>query len=327
MQTGKERTNQGSEISIRRLESNDWLRLADLERRYAGRYPGATVLQGNTYRLPRFSKDHDYYGAFDETKNLIGYAALHPMLVLNGPANLPHVLWADLKVDPGCKNLPETFDAMLDHLMETARGLTGHLLPRSTQLIFQNYPIEVEKIQHLHQRGFVHTESIFQLSRSLSVPIQPALAPPGMQAAPWRMQTLDEQLKYIRARNQAFSEATITLEDWHCFMRSTLWANGTCLAVLDGDELAGSILLYWDEEQNRLNAKQVGFTEYIFVLPRWRGLGLGSYLVTQGLQYLKKHGLTEAQLEVKAADIGALGLYTRLDYQVVRESWFMENTL
>ncbi len=327
MQTEKERSDLQFGINIRRLDPNDLSQLTDLQNRYALRYPGSTVLQGNTYRLPRFSKVEDFFGVFDETRNLIGYVALHPMLVFDGPANLSHVLWADLKVDPGCENLQAMFDVMLDYLIKTARNLVNRFPPRSTQMVFQKFPIEVEIIQHLHQRGFVHTESIFQMSRRLNAPIQPMLAPPGMQSVPWRMHTVEEQRKYLQGRNQAFPEAAITLEDWRCFMRSALWETGICLAILDGDELAGSILLYWDEEQNRLNDKLVGFTEYIFVLPRWRGLGLGSFLVTQGLLYLKKHGLAEAQLEVKAADIGALGLYSRLGYQVIRESWFMENTL
>ena len=97
--------------------------------------------------------------------------------------------------------------------------------------------------------------------------------------------------------------------------------------MFDDDELAGSITLFWDEARNRASGRLVGSTEYLFVLPRWRGLGLGKYLIAQGLSYLKKHGLMEAQLEVRAANIGALGLYTHMGYQVSRESWFLVKTL
>ncbi len=314
-------------ISIQRLESSDLTRIADLQQCYALRYPGSTVLQGNTYRLPRFSKLEDYFCVFDASREIIGYAALHPVPVFEGPVNHSHLLWADVKVDPVYLDQEGMLDQILDYLFAYARDLISRHPPRPAQMVFQIYPIEVEMTQYLHRRGFVHTESIYQLTRDLTLPIQPILAPPGMQVVPWRMQTVDEQCKYIQGRNQAFPEAAITLDDWQSFMRSPFWEFGACLAVFDGAELAGSILLYWDEEQNQFSSQWVGFTEYIFVLPRWRGLGLGTYLVTQGMLYLRKNGLKEAQLEVKAANVGALGLYTRLGYQVKRESWFMEITL
>jgi ribosomal protein S18 acetylase RimI-like enzyme len=322
-----EATVSDERIRIRPLIQDDLQKVKDLQSRYLLRYPEAAVVQGNTYRSPRSNAGADVFCAFDEYENLVGYASLYPVLVTDNSPNVSHTFWVDVKTDPEQADLDKKLTALLDYLLRYAGGLLQKYPSRSTQIIFQNYPSEAAMIQFLLQQGFVHTESIYQLVRDLTLPIPEVLAPPGMHAAPWRMESEAEQLAYVQARNVAFPETAITLDDWQCFMHSPLWEFGTCLAIFDGSDLAGSIALYWDEEQNRQTGRKIGFTEYIFVLPRWRGLGLGTYLVTQGMAFLKKHGLREAHLEVKAANVGALGLYTRLDYQVARESWFLEKTL
>ena len=110
-------------------------------------------------------------------------------------------------------------------------------------------------------------------------------------------------------------------------MQSPLWKNGTCLAAFDQNELAGSITLLWDEAAETPEQRQTGLTENVFVLPRWRGLGLGAHLISQGLLLLKKHGLKEAQVQVKESNFVALGLYTGLGYTVAREIWLLAATL
>jgi ribosomal protein S18 acetylase RimI-like enzyme len=320
-------TESGLGIRIRPLAPDDLQKVIDLQARYLNRYPEAAVVQGSTYRAPGSSAVKDLFCAFDFQDNLVGYASLFPAIVTDGSPNLSHTLWADVKTAPEQSRQDQILGVLLDYLFGYAREVAREFSFRPTQIIFQNYPTEVAIIQFLQQQGFVHTESIYQLTRDLSQAIPEVLAPPGMQAVPWRMESEAEQRTYVQARNIVFPESSITLDDWRDFMNSALWNVGTCLAIFDGPDLAGSIALYWDEEQNQRTGRQVGFTEYIFVLPRWRGLGLGTYLVSQGLAYLRKHGLREAQLEVKAANVGALGLYTRLGYQVARESWFFEKTL
>lgn len=316
-----------SSFHVRSMIPDDLPMIIDLQSRYISRYPDAAMVQGETYRVQSFAGGGEFFCASNQEGQILGYASLILSPVLDGPPNLNHILWAEIKVDPDLLVCDPVFDSLLDVLIEHSKRLVQQLPTRSAQLVFQNYPSETETIRILQQRGFVHTESIYQLSRDLSLPIPVVLAPPSMQIVSWRMESTEEQLQYVQARNQAFPEAAITLDDWKQFMDSPLWEVGTCLAVFDGKELAGCITLYWDAVHNQLSDHSVGYTEYIFVLPRWRGLGLGTLLVSNGLAFLKKHGLAEAQLEVKAANVGALGLYSRLGYRVKRESWFLENTL
>ena len=105
-------------------------------------------------------------------------------------------------------------------------------------------------------------------------------------------------------------------------MQSPQWSVGTSFAAFQGDELAGNIAVFWDEAENQNSGKCVGFTEYIFVRPQWRGKNLARCLINAGLAYLKQHGLAEAHLEVRAKNTNALHLYLDLGYEVMRESRF-----
>ena len=82
--------------------------------------------------------------------------------------------------------------------------------------------------------------------------------------------------------------------------------------------------MFWDEAENQKPGNKIGYTEYIFVLPEWRGRNLARALITRGLKYLYEKGLTEAHLEVRARNPSALSLYKDLGYEVIRESCFYE---
>ena len=160
------------------------------------------------------------------------------------------------------------------------------------------------------------------MRRDLSSSI-PALSPlDEITICPWRMESETEQQLYVQARNECFPEAPITLEEWQYFMQSPQWSVGTSFAAFQGDELAGNIAVFWDEAENQKSGKRVGFTEYIFVRPQWRGKNIARCLISAGLTYLKQHGLAEAHLEVRAENENALRLYVDLGYEVLRESRF-----
>ena len=75
------------------------------------------------------------------------------------------------------------------------------------------------------------------------------------------------------------------------------------------------MLVHWDPEENRRNGRHRGYTEDIFVLAGGRERGIASYLIIQGLLYLRGSGLAEAQLQVGVENTGALAIYERLGYQ------------
>ena len=149
----------------------------------------------------------------------------------------------------------------------------------------------------------------------LTAPILDLPLPSGVTVRSWKVQTEAEQRRYLRARNQAFPEAPWNLDALRYLLGSPSWAAGTSYTAFSSDEVVGSVLVHWDPEENRLNGRHQGYTEDIFVLAGWRERGIASYLITQGLLYLRGSGLAEAQLQVGVENTGALAIYERLGYQ------------
>jgi ribosomal protein S18 acetylase RimI-like enzyme len=312
---------------IRNMKADDLLQVKILQEDYLRCFPGASTRPVEVYQTLGFAGGRNIFCAYQPPGRLIGFAPMFPAIIQEESSPLPNILWMDMKVDPRIPYRDHVRESLLESLIGRGNELLGGDTRRSTQMIFQHFPFENEAVDFLLRQGFVHTESVYTLSRDLSLSIPNVLAPPGMQIRSCPMKTEGEQIAYVQARNAAFPDSPITLAEWRDFTQSPIWERGICLAIFDGNELAGSIALYWDEAQNQASDHRIGITEHVFVLPRWRGLGLGRYLVAQGLIHLKRHGLQEAQLEVKSANVVALGLYTKLGFKVERESWFLVNTL
>jgi len=301
--------------------------IKEIQAGYVALYPETLSYPVEGYRNPRFAEENNTFCAFESEGQLVGYAPMVPNLVKKGAGSPLNLIWADIKVDPAYQRPDEARRSLLACVKAHALALSLSHPERRAQLIFQHQPSEQESLNFLFQNGFVHTESVYQLSRDLTQPVPSLPPPPAMEVRPWLMQTQVEQRAYVEAYNQSYPETPLTLQDWQLFMQSPLWKNGVCLAAFDQRELAGSILLMWDGSEDKPEHHPIGLTENVFVLSRWRGLGLGASLIAQGLQLLKKHGLREAQVRVKGSDAVALGIYTGLGFQVACEIWLMAATL
>jgi mycothiol synthase len=88
----------------------------------------------------------------------------------------------------------------------------------------------------------------------------------------------------------------------------------------DGDEIAGMILNFIDQDENREHHRKRGYTENISVRRPWRRRGLARALLARSLKVLKDYGMTEAALGVDAENIsGALGLYESMGFRTIRK--------
>jgi GNAT superfamily N-acetyltransferase len=308
---------------IATLTPQDLPDLAQLQQKYLAACPNAVMPPGVVYLSPGFAGGKNVFCARDDTGALVGFAPLFPSLVEQGQ----HSLWVDLLVDPGLPGLDRLRDALLDRLCSRAGEILAGAKALPAQLIFQYFPDESERIDYVKQRGFTHAASVFTMGRDLLQPIPPVTVPVGITIRSWRMESLDEQEAYIAARNICFPESPVSLGDWQFFMESPMWAVGTCFAAFNGPHLAGSLIAFWDEAENRRAGRSIGFTEYIFVLPQWRGRRIAQALILSGLGYLRSSGLQQAILEVKATNQTALGLYQETGFQVLRESWFLQRAL
>lgn len=314
-------------ISIRPLSPVDVSTVFSLQQAYTTVYTGVPVFPGEMYLSPGFHGGLDVFCAFSDDR-LVGYAPVYAQLIENGPENLPHVIWTEIKVLPALEEINEVKDQLLDCVIAHARKLVSEagahqLSPRRKFRITFEYRLnETEPAAYVLSRGFRYLESVFSMRRDLTQAISRVRLPDGIRLEGWKMESQPEQERYVAARNECFPEAPVKLEDWQYFLTSPMWAAGTSIAAFDGKELAGNVAVYWDPAANMQSGIQAGYTEFIFVRSPWRGKGIAQAMIVEGMQFLQAHGMTEARLEVRALNENALGLYQRLGYEVVQEIRF-----
>jgi GNAT superfamily N-acetyltransferase len=308
-------------ITIQPLDVSQLAAIGELQAAYSAMYADAPIISGEIYLSPAFDAGRNLFCAFGENGELLGYAPLYPVL-MRDDSGLPHTLWTEIKVHPKVDSPNEIKDCLLEHILLRAREVTQDFPGHPIHLIFQYFPSETASIDYVISKGCRHTESVFTMRRDLSEEIQAAVSVEGIVMRPWKMESEAEQQMYVDVRNLCFPEAPTAPGEWQYFMQSPMWAVGTTYAAFHGDQLMGNVSVFWNEAENEQTGKKIGYTEFIFVHPDWRGKNIARALITLGLKHLKEYGLEEAHLEVKAQNRNALRLYQNLGYEVIRESRF-----
>ena len=305
--------------TIRNCQPGDIPAIVALQERYALSCPGATIIPAEVYGAPAFAGGRNIAGALAPDGRLLGYAPLYPALAAADP-RVPRVVWAEIRVDPALAEPDPIRNRLFNHMMTRLQEIAAETPGRACDLTFQYLPTEIESIAYVTSRGAAYTESIFRMRRVLSRPIPRASPPAGIRVCPWRMPDKLDQVRYIQARNEAFPDEPVALADWQYFLSSPQWATGTAIAAFSGEDLIGSVTVYWDEGDNKRNGRTAGYTENIFVRPAWRGRGIARSLVRAAMVYLRKHDLADALLEVRAHNREALRLYYSLGFDVAQET-------
>ena len=168
-------------------------------------------------------------------------------------------------------------------------------------------------IELLSSSGYTPARALFKMSMDL--PEHDALpepAPPdGISIRP--IIAGKEERAYHAAEEEAFSDhwgfAPIAFEQFkHFVLDSPKWDPSLAFFALDGDEVAGILLLEaatsWDAG--------LGWVSDLAVRAPWRRRGIGLALLQYGMEVLRNRGLERMGLEVDSEnDSGALRLYER----------------
>lgn len=314
------------DLVVRTYEPADAGPIAALQAAYAHAFPEATAHDagyiGGFYGHPAFDGGRNIYCALAGPR-LVACGFLFP----KAPAGGSRFLFLDLRADPTSPDGPQAREALFARLVERAREIAEATPERTTRLQAVHFAGETGTIEYLLGKGFAHYESGYMMACDLSLPIPSRPAPQGIRVRAWRMESEAEQVAYLQAYNQAFPEAPRALEDLQYFLGSPMWQVGTSFTAFAGEQVAGSLLAYWNEEENGQQGQLVGSTEEIFVLPPWRRQGIGRCLIAEGLQYLRAHGLAEAHLEMSSTNAPALALYRSMGYRVYKEEIFLARDL
>ncbi len=162
----------------------------------------------------------------------------------------------------------------------------------------------------------------FQMVRSDLEEIPDLPVPEGLEVRPVE----PAHYEPIRmALNEAFQDSWGAAEfhaEWlEAWQESPTFDPSLWQVAWDGDEIAGTVLPFIDQEENQLYGRKRGMTEYICTRRPWRRRGLARALIARGLQAIKERGMEEAALGVDTQNLhGALRLYESMGFRPARRS-------
>lgn len=106
------------------------------------------------------------------------------------------------------------------------------------------------------------------------------------------------------------------LEEWQ---ESSTFDPSLWQVAWDGGEIAGTVLPFIDDQENREYDRKRGHTEYICTRRPWRRQGLARALIARALRAIKERGMAEAELGVDTQnEHGALRLYQSMGFRPAR---------
>lgn len=199
-------------------------------------------------------------------------------------------------------------------------------LPADAPAYFDSFAFDTEvgKDVLFRQEGYLPVRYEFHMLRPFDEPIQDHPLPPGLEVRP----ALPEQYRAIwDASQEAFRDhwgyIPAEEEDYQGWLESPEFAPPLLQVAWDGDQVAGMVLNFVNEEENREYGRRRGYTEGISVRRPWRRLGLARALLTRSLQMFRDMGMQEAALGVDSQNLsGALRLYESVGFRQVKQMAF-----
>ncbi len=172
----------------------------------------------------------------------------------------------------------------------------------------------------LAERGFIAVRFGFEMRRPTLDEIPECGLPSGLEVRP----VVREDLRAIwEAEVEAFaghwgaSALDHSEASWQEWLADPLHRQVDLWQVAwDGDEVAGMVRPFINEDDNARFGVRRGWCENISTRAPWRGRGLASALIGRALRALRDRGMTEAALGVDAQnETGALRLYQKMGFR------------
>jgi len=212
--------------------------------------------------------------------------------------------------------------AMLCHAERRLREIAvGH--PRDGERFFQSFAADTEKgaLALLESQNYQPIRYEFDLRRDLTEPFLEAPMPEGLEVRPveeahvWQI---------FDAMNEAFrdhwSYREESREEFKGWMNSPTYNPKLWKVAWEGDQVAGMVLNFLNEVENKEYNRKRGYTEGICTRRPWRKRGLARSLIVQSMKMFKEMGMTETAHGVDAQNLsGALRLYQSVGYRQVKQ--------
>jgi GNAT superfamily N-acetyltransferase len=187
---------------------------------------------------------------------------------------------------------------------------------------FQSYAGDSEKgtIAMLEKEGYTAARWGFNMKRGVDEPLPESPMPAGLEVRP-------AQKEHYRAIWDAMQEAFRdhwgyvpgTEENYKEWQEEKTFQPDIWKVAWEGNQVAGMVLNFIDEDENVEYNRRRGYTEGISVRRPWRKHGLARSLLVQSIQMFREMGMTETALGVDAHNLsGALNLYKGVGYHTYK---------
>lgn len=179
---------------------------------------------------------------------------------------------------------------------------------------------EVDREALLIREGYTPVRYGFHMVRPLSEPIEVRPLPEGLEV---RLVPPEHYRTVWNAAQEAFRDHWGNVEppeeEYQKWLKDPAFDPKLWQVAWDGDQVAGNVLNFVNEQENREYNRKRGYTEGISVRRPWRRRGLARALLTRSLQMFKDMGMDEAALGVDSQNLsGALNLYESVGFRAVK---------
>lgn len=183
----------------------------------------------------------------------------------------------------------------------------------------------------LEKNGYTPSWYLLALLRSLAESIPDLPLPNGVEVRavrPEHYRTIWDAAAEAMRDERTFTEEERNGEAFERYVKSSNFSPDLWQIAWEGDEVAGGVQNYIDEDENSELKRRWGHTEDIFVRRRWRRKGLAHALIARSCRLLKEKGMEYATLDMESENLsGALRLYGSLGYKKDREFIFYRKPL
>lgn len=244
--------------------------------------------------------------------------------------NGPHLFFHKIAVHPQWVAHPfisELFDIVEQHYTAIAQTLDPAFAVHASC----GYEEKEEwRKQMLSEKGHAPIRYFFQMKRPAEMPIDLKPLPDGLQIKP--VDTKEKEFKVIYASDEAFKDhwghTPLTEKMIQAWMENTDYNPSLWKVAWDGDQVAGSVLNFINEQENQALQRKRGYTEEITTTRAYRGKGVASALIAASIQMFQKMGMEEVALSVDTINpSGALGLYQSFGYEPYKQKVAVEKKI
>jgi mycothiol synthase len=214
----------------------------------------------------------------------------------------------------------EVFTAMLDAIEARARAIAAEHPPGKKLLETFGGDLAPERDALLRAAGYEAIRFFYSMVRPSVDDLPDAPLPEGLEIR----EVLPEHMPIIWAADQeAFRDhwgyTPGTDADYQLFLTDPVMTDTSLWRIAwDGDEVAGQVRSYINDEENERLGRLRGYTEHISVRRPWRRRGLARALIAASFPLLRARGMTEAALGVDTENAsGALRVYEGCGFRPV----------